>query len=103
MPDTFWKSKERRVLREFFGCERIGAIGRASPDGRTETMAIEVFTHPVPKWMLKELKQAEDDLRNSTCPNEFIPWAIFGPKGGTDEEMIIFTRLRFFPRFKSKG
>ena len=101
MSDAFWKAKERRILREFFGCERIGATGKRSPDGRTETMAIEVFTHAIPGWMLKELKQAEDDLKNSPNPNDFIPWGVFGPKNSLDRDMIIFTRLRFFPRFKN--
>jgi hypothetical protein len=102
MGDTFWKSKERRILAAYFGCERIGATGKRSPDGRTENTAIEVFTHPIPEWMLRELRQAEDDLRNSNCPNEFIPWAVFGPKNSLDRDMIIFTRLGFFPRFKSE-
>jgi hypothetical protein len=102
MSDTFWKQKERRILRRWFNTCRIGNTGKRCPDGRTENMAIEVFTHPIPGWMLKELRQAEDDLRNSTCPNDFIPWAVFGPKNSLDRDMIIFTRLGFFPRFKGE-
>lgn len=98
--DTFWKQKERRVLREWFGLERIGGTGRACPDGRGENIAVEVFTYPIPRKLLDELRQAEHDLRNCDNPNEFIPWGVFGPWGGRDLDMIVFTKLKYFSRRK---
>jgi hypothetical protein len=98
MPDTFWKAKERRILRKWFGLERIGKTGRGSPDGRGPNLAIEIFTYRIPNKLIEELAQAEAELKKCEKPNEFIPWGVFGPKGGMDEDCLIYTRLKWFPR-----
>jgi hypothetical protein len=97
MSDTFWKQKERRVLREYFGCKRIGATGRASPDGITGSETIEIFTYAIPRKILSELAQAE-----KASGSGLMPWVIFGPKNGKDRDMLICTKLRYFPRLKSE-
>ena len=76
-------------MRKWFGLERIGGTGHRNPDGRGNNVAIEVFTYPIPRKLLEELSQAEADLARAENPNDFIPWAIFGPKGGKDEDCII--------------
>jgi len=93
MGDTFWKAKERRILRQWFGTSRIGSTGRPSPDGITGSEAIEIFTYPVPKKIPAELAQAE-----KACGNDLVPWVIFGPKGGRDGDMLIATKLKYFPK-----
>jgi hypothetical protein len=35
MANTFWKAKERRILRKWFGTSRIGSTGKPNPDGMT--------------------------------------------------------------------
>jgi hypothetical protein len=97
MGDKFWKAKERRILRQWFGCERIGATGRASPDGITESQSIEIFSYSIPQKILSELAQAE-----RACGDNLVPWAIFGPKNGKDRDMLICTKLRYFPRLKGE-
>jgi hypothetical protein len=97
MSDTFWKSKEREILRRWFGTSRIGATGKASPDGITGSEAVEIFTYPIPGKILSELAQAE-----SVCGSDLVPWIVWGPKNGKDADMLIATKLRYFPRLKSE-
>ena len=54
--DNFWKAKERRILKEWFGTSRIGSTGKLTPDGLTASEAIEIFTYSIPKKILSELK-----------------------------------------------
>ncbi len=89
MADKFWKAKERRVLK-WFGTNRIGGTGHPGADGIGEDYVIEVFTSPIPKKFLIELEQAE-----KACQPGKIPVGVFGPKGGQDGEMIIFTKLKY--------
>ena len=98
MSDAFWKAKERRILRQWFGTSRIGSTGKPSPDGITGSEAIEIFTYRIPKKILAELAQAE-----KACGADLIPWVIFGPKGGRDEDMLIATKLKYVPRAKERG
>ena len=98
MADRFWKAKERRILRKWFGTTRIGSTGKPTPDGKTDTDAIEIFTYRIPRKILAELGQAE-----KACGNDLIPWVVFGPKGGRDEDMLIATKLRYFPRADGKS
>ena len=97
MGDTFWKAKERRILRKWFGTSRIGSTGKPNPDGLTGNEAIELFTYSIPKKILAELAQAE-----KACGTDLIPWIIFGPKCGRDEDMLIATKLKYFPRAKER-
>ena len=98
MANRFWKAKERRILRRWFGTTRIGSIGKPTPDGRTDTDAIEIFTYDIPRKVLKEFAQAERETGN-----DLIPWIVFGPKGGRDEDMLIATKLRYFPKIKERS
>lgn len=97
MSDKFWKAKERRILKRF-GLTRIGGTGHANPDGRGNGVSVEVFTHEIPGWLSQEFAQAERDLHQSEERNNYIPWAVFGPKGGSDSECFVCTKLRYFPR-----
>ena len=59
MPNTYWKTIERRIAR-MFGTERIGTReGGPAPDWENEWAVGEVVCHPVPRWILAELAQAE--------------------------------------------
>ncbi len=59
MPNTYWKTIERRVAR-MFSTERIGTReGGPAPDWENEWCVWEVVCHPVPEWILAELAQAE--------------------------------------------
>ena len=59
MPNSYWKSVERRVAR-IFGTKRIGTReGGPAPDWESETTVGEVVCHDVPKWLTEELAQAE--------------------------------------------
>ena len=95
MGDRFWKAKERRILGRWFNTTRIGSTGRSGPDGRTASEVIEIFTYPIPKKLEQEFSQAEND-----CVDGQIPWAVFGPKGGRDEDMILFSKLKYFPAIR---
>lgn len=97
MHPTTWKKKENRICRTWFGVNRTGSTGRCCADGNTDKEAIEVFTYGIPKKLLEELAQAEKD-----AGNDKIPWAVFGPRGGKDEDMIIFTKLKYFPKVKQE-
>ncbi len=59
MPNTYWKTIERRIAR-IFDTERIGTReGGPAPDWENEWTVGEVVCHPIPEWILKELVQAE--------------------------------------------
>jgi len=87
----------RRILRQWFGTSRIGSTGKPNPDGLTGSEAIEIFTYSIPKKILAELEQAE-----KACGNDLIPWIIFGPKGGRDENMLMATKLKYFAKPENK-
>ena len=59
MPNTYWKTIERRVAG-IFGAKRIGTReGGPAPDWESDWTVGEVVCHEVPKWVLDELAQAE--------------------------------------------
>ncbi len=59
MPNTYWKTIERRIAR-LFGTRRIGTReGGPAPDWENEWTVGEVVCHPIPEWILEELAQAE--------------------------------------------
>lgn len=59
MPNTYWKSIERRIAR-LFGTRRIGTReGGPAPDWESDWTIGETVCHPIPRWILKELAQAE--------------------------------------------
>ena len=94
MADKFWKARDRRILWKWFGTKRIPSTGHKSPDGITDHEVLEIFQYNTPKQFEHEFRQAERE-----AGNEKIPWIIFGPKNGRDEEKFIATKLRYFPNF----
>ena len=47
-----WKAVERRILRRFFGTERLGPVGEFGPDGVTGNLCIEVkHRKQLPHWL----------------------------------------------------
>ena len=59
MPNTYWKTIERRVAG-IFGATRIGTReGGPAPDWESDWTVGEVVCHEVPRWILDEMAQAE--------------------------------------------
>ena len=66
MPNTYWKTIERRIAR-LFGTRRIGTReGGPAPDFENSWVVGEVVCHPIPEWILEELAQAERRVTDRT-------------------------------------
>ena len=92
VPNTYWKSIERRVAR-LFGTERIGTReGGPAPDFENSWVVGEVVCHPVPKWILAELAQAEQ--RQADCPK--LRLLVIHEKGDDLDKALVVARLGDF-------
>ncbi len=92
MPNRFWKTIERRIAR-MFSTERIGTReGRPAPDWENSWTVGEVVCHPVPKWILQELAQAERRLADRPK----LRLLVIHEKGQTLEEALVVMRLSQF-------
>ena len=92
MPDNYWKAIERRIAR-IFGTERIGTReGGPAPDWENDWTVGEVVCHPVPKWILQELAQAE--RRETDCPK--LRLLVIHQKGEPLDSALVIMRLSEF-------
>ncbi|MGH7770942.1 MAG: hypothetical protein ACREQA_01750 [Candidatus Binatia bacterium] len=92
MPDKFWKAIERKVAR-MFGTERIGTReGGQAPDWENSWTVGEVCCHEVPKWVLRELAQAE--RRPTDRPK--LRLLVIHEKGKALDQALVVTRLGQF-------
>ena len=92
MPNTYWKTIERRIAR-IFGTERIGTReGGPAPDWENEWTVGEVVCHPVPEWILRELAQAE--RRHTNQPK--LKLLVIHEKGETLDAALLVMRLGQF-------
>ncbi len=92
MPNTYWKSIERRIAR-MFGTRRIGTReGGPAPDFENGWVVGEVVCHPVPKWILAELAQAE--RRQSDHPK--LRLLVIHEKGDDLDNALVVMRLSQF-------
>ena len=92
MPDTYWKSIERRVAR-LFGTQRIGTReGGPAPDAENSWAVVEVVCHPVPKWILAELAQSE---RRETDRSK-LRLLVIHEKGDDLNDALVVMRLHGF-------
>ncbi len=89
MPNTYWKSIERRIAR-LFGAERIGTReGGPAPDFENRWVISEVVCHPIPRWILGELAQAE--ARPTNRPK--LRLLVIHEKGQNLDNALVVTRL----------
>ena len=92
MPNTYWKSIERRIAR-MFSTRRIGTReGGPAPDFENGWVVGEVICHPVPKWILVELAQAE--RRQTDRPK--LRLLVIHEKGQPLEAALVVMRLEQF-------
>ncbi len=92
MPNTYWKSIERRIAR-MFGSRRIGTReGGPAPDFENSWVVGEVVCHPVPKWILTELAQAE--RRQTDRPK--LRLLVIHEKGQPLEAALVVMRMGQF-------
>jgi len=92
MPNKFWKGVERKVAR-MFGTERIGSReGGPAPDWETELTVGEVVCHPLPRWILAELSQAERRLTDRPK----LRLLVIHEKGQALDEALVVLRLGQF-------
>ena len=93
--DKYWKQIERRVAR-MFGTARIGSTGWESADFENGEVVGEVVCHEIPKWILKELAQAE---RQETDRPK-LRLLVIHEKGQRLKEALVVMRLK---QFRLKG
>jgi len=92
LPNTYWKSIERRVAR-LFGTKRIGTReGGPAPDFEGTFFVGEVVCHEIPKWILEELAQAE--LRKTD--REKLRLLVVHQKGQDLDQALVVLRLGQF-------
>jgi len=106
MPNTYWKSIERRVAR-LFGTRRIGTReGGQAPDWEYDWTIGEVVCHPIPEWILRELAQAE---RRQTDRDKLRLLVIHGKGHDLDKALVVMRLGQFTDWFlgdtsvKAKG
>ena len=92
MPNTYWKSIERRIAR-LFGTHRIGTReGGQATDWESSWTVGEVVCHEIPKWVLAELAQSE--RRQTDCPK--LRLLIIHEKGQDLDQALVILRLGQF-------
>lgn len=84
---------ENTILRRYFKTERNLQEKQSVSvcDGYTDEYTIELGTHPIPQWILKELAQAIRHLQVGT-----IPIFIAHEKGTDYDDSIVMIRLGDF-------
>ena len=92
MPNTYWKSIERRIAR-MFGTRRIGTReGGPAPDFENSWVVGEVVCHAVPQWIIDELPQAE--RRQTDRPK--LRLLVIHEKGDDLDKALVVARLGDF-------
>ena len=92
VPNTYWKSIERRIAR-IFGTQRIGTReGSPAPDFENSWVVGEVVCHTVPRWIIDELAQAE--RRQADRPK--LRLLVIHEKGEDLDKAYVVTRLGDF-------
>jgi len=96
MPDRYWKAIERRVAR-LFDTRRIGTReGGPAPDWENDWTVGEVVCHPIPRWIYRELAQAE--RRVTERPK--LRLLVIHEKGQELDKALLVMRLgQFMERF----
>ena len=92
MPNTYWKSIERRIAG-MFGTRRIGIReGGPAPDFENGWVVGEVVCHGIPEWILAELAQAE--RRQTDRPK--LRLLVIHQKGQPLEAALVVMRMGQF-------
>lgn len=70
MPNTFWKQKERRIARKYFGVERNPIDGSHKADCENNWLVVEMFNHTIPEFVVRGLDLREPILQ--AIPNYLV-------------------------------
>lgn len=110
--NAFWKQKERKVAREYFGCERNALDGSHQADCENDTFVVEMFNAAFPKYLreaIKHLSQGDaahslvkvqpkkmlDELSQavSVCPKNKTPVLVWSEKGKRIENSLLIIKM----------
>jgi hypothetical protein len=115
MPEKWWKQKERRIARKYFGVERNPLDGSDQADCENGTFVVEMFNQTIPTYVKKHLASKETLFRKVPdkllgefnqaiihCPPTKVPICVWTEKKKNDEDgIVIFNKSDFVDNFKA--
>ena len=90
---VFWKAKETRIARKYFGVERNPIDGSHQADCENDWLVVEMFNHKFPSYLVRELEQA---ISCNPNPEKKLSIVVWSEKGKKDEDSLVVMRLTDF-------